>query len=265
MSAVEVVQALAQVLVSGPSAPGMDGLAELLVDTRLELVGVFVGALSGALAAVRKEFDVFGVLVLAWATGLGGGMLRDVLIGATPPVGISSWTYIVTALLAGVAVLLFHPRVARNRRAVVVLDAGALGVFVLLGTMKALGMGAGPTASIVVGLLTGIGGGILRDILVSEVPLVLADRRLYAIPALLGAGLTAALWRAGWLNVATQAAVVVLVIGFRLLSLRLGWVVPDARVAGAWRRAHRGTSSGADDEAAARGTGDGAATGEREA
>jgi uncharacterized membrane protein YeiH len=263
MSAVEVVQVLTQLAASAPAAPGMDGLAELLVDTRLELAGVFVGALSGALAAVRKEFDVFGVLVLAWATGLGGGMLRDVLIGATPPVGISNWSYIVTALLAGVAVLLFHPRVARNRRAVVVLDAGALGVFVLLGTMKALGMGAGPTASIVVGLLTGIGGGILRDILVSEVPLVLADRRLYAIPALLGAGLTAALWRAGWLNGATQGVVVVLVIGFRLLSLRLGWVVPDARVAGAWRRARRGLRAG--DEAAAGGADDGAAADEREA
>jgi len=222
----------------------VNDLAHLLVDTRLELVGVFVAALSGGLAAVRKEFDLFGVLVLAWATGLGGGMLRDVLIGATPPVGIADWSYIVTALLAGLAVLLFHPRVARNRRAVVVLDACALGVFVLLGTMKALGMGAGITASVVVGLLTGIGGGILRDILVSEVPLVLADRRLYAIPALVGAGLTAALWHAGWLNGATQWLVVVLVIGFRLLSLRLGWVVPDAASARAWRRSQGGVGRG---------------------
>ena len=216
----------------------VNDLAHLLVDTRLELVGVFVAALSGGLAAVRKKFDLFGVLVLAWATGLGGGMLRDVLIGATPPVGIADWSYIATALLAGLAVVLFHPRVARNRRAVVVLDACALGVFVLLGTMKALGTGAGLTASVVVGLLTGIGGGILRDILVSEVPLVLADRRLYAIPALVGAALTAALWHLGWLNGATQWAVVLLVIGFRLLSLRLGWVVPDAASARAWRRAH---------------------------
>lgn len=208
----------------------VDDLAHLLVDTRLELGGVFVAALSGGLAAVRKDFDVFGVLVLAWATGLGGGVVRDILIGVTPPVGIANWSYIATALLAGLVVLLFHPRVTRNRRAVVVLDAGGLGIFVLLGTMKALGTGAGVTASIVVGLLTGIGGGMLRDILVSEVPLVLADRQLYAIPALLGAGLTAALWHAGRLDGLTQAAVVVLVVGFRLLSLRLGWAVPDARL-----------------------------------
>ena len=216
----------------------VDDLAHLLVNTRLELGGVFVAALSGGLAAVRKDVDVFGVLVLAWATGLGGGVLRDVLIGVHPPVGIANWRYLVTALAAAVAVLLFHPRVARNRRAVVVLDAGALGIFVLLGTMKALGGGAGVTASIVVGLLTGIGGGILRDILVSEVPLVLADRQLYAIPALVGAGLTAALWHAGWLDGWAQAAVVVLVVGFRLLSLRLGWVVPDATL-GLARRAGR--------------------------
>lgn len=208
----------------------VDDLAHLLVDTRLELGGVFVAALSGGLAAVRKDFDVFGVLVLAWATGLGGGVVRDVLIGVHPPVGIASWWYVATALLAGVAVLLFHPRVSANRRAVVVLDAGALGIFVLLGTMKALGAGAGVTASVIVGLLTGIGGGILRDILVGEVPLVLADRQLYAIPALVGAGLTAAFWHAGTLNGGTQVVVVVLVVGFRLLSLRLGWVVPDAQL-----------------------------------
>ncbi len=207
-----------------------DDLTHLLVDTRLELGGVFVAALSGGLAAVRKDVDVFGVLVLAWATGLGGGVVRDVLIGATPPVGISSWTYVVTALAAGIVVLLFHPRVSRNRRAVVVLDACALGIFVLLGTTKALGSGAGMTASVIVGLLTGIGGGMLRDLLLSEVPLVLADRQLYAIPALVGASIAAVLWHAGLLGAWAQAAVVLLVIGFRLLSLRLGWAVPDAHL-----------------------------------
>lgn len=210
----------------------VNDLAHLLIDTRLELGGVFVAALSGGVAAVRKDVDVFGVLVLAWATGLGGGVVRDVLIGATPPVGISNWTYVVTALAAGIVVLLFHPRVSRNRRAVVVLDAGALGIFVLLGTTKALGSGAGMTASVIVGLLTGIGGGILRDLLLSEVPLVLADRQLYAIPALVGASLTAVLWHAHLLGAPAQAAVVLLVIGFRLLSLRLGWAVPHARLGG---------------------------------
>lgn len=206
----------------------MDDLAHLLVDTRIELGGVFVAALSGGLSAVRHRFDVFGVLVLAWATGLGGGLIRDVLIGAVPPVGVANWTYLATAALAGVVVLLFHHHVSRSRRTVVILDACALGVFVLLGTVKALELGSGLTASVVVGMLTGIGGGILRDLLVSEVPLVLADGQFYAIPALAGAALTAGLWHAGLLQWWAQAAVVLLVIGFRLLSLRLGWVVPAA-------------------------------------
>jgi uncharacterized membrane protein YeiH len=197
-------------------------------DTRLELVGVFVGALSGGLAAVRKDFDLFGVLVLAWVTGIGGGMLRDVLLGVTPPVGIANWRYIATALSAGVVVMLFNRRVVRSRRPVIVLDACALGVFVLIGTMKGLGLGAGVTASIVVGLLTGIGGGILRDILTGAPPLVLADGELYAVPALLGAGMTALLWQLGWLNGWTQWAVVVFIVGFRLVSRLLGWVVPNA-------------------------------------
>jgi uncharacterized membrane protein YeiH len=214
----------------------VDLLHDLPVDAALELAGVFFAALSGGLAAVRKNFDVFGVLVLSWATGLGGGILRDVLIGATPPVGIARWPLVVTALAAGLVIFAFHPRLERMRRAVIVLDAAALALFVLLGTTKGLEHDAGLLASVVVGMLTGIGGGIVRDILVGEVPLVLADRQLYAVPALIGAGATAALWHAGALNVLTQALVVVGILGFRLLSLRLGWVVPgaDSRWSGRW-------------------------------
>ncbi|WP_245993334.1 trimeric intracellular cation channel family protein [Xylanimonas allomyrinae] len=201
-------------------------LDSLHADTLLELAGVFFAALSGGLAGVRKNFDVFGVLVLAWAAGLGGGVLRDVLIGATPPVGISNWKFVVTALAAGVVIFFLHPSVERMRRTVIVLDAWALAFFVLLGTTKGLALGAGPLAAVMVGVLTGIGGGIMRDVLVGEVPLVLADRQLYAIPAFLGAGVTVALWWTGWLSVWTQVLVVLLVSGIRLLSLRRGWVVP---------------------------------------
>jgi uncharacterized membrane protein YeiH len=109
---------------------------------------------------------------------------------------------------------------------------------VLQGTTKGLELGAGVLASVVVGVLTGIGGGVLRDILVGEVPLIFADRQYYAIPAFVGAGLTAALWHAGALNVATQALVVVLVLGFRLVSVTRGWVVPQAGAdwTGRWGR-----------------------------
>lgn len=207
----------------------MEDALDMLLDPGLELIGVFFAALSGGLAAVRKDFDVFGVLVLAWATGLGGGLIRDVLIDATPPVGISRLSYVLTALLAGVVIFLFRPGVERMRRVVVVFDAFALAFFVMLGTVKGLEYGVGALAAIFAGVVTGVGGGIMRDVLVSEVPLVLADRQLYAIPAFVGAGLTAWLWSTGNLSPFAKAGVVVLVIGFRLLSLRLGWVVPGAR------------------------------------
>ena len=107
----------------------------------LELVGVLVGAMSGALAAVRKQFDVFGIVVLGWAAGLGGGMLRDVLIGAVPPVGIADWRLITTAVLGAFLMYFFHPRLERARRVIVVLDAGALAVFTVVGTVKGLEYG----------------------------------------------------------------------------------------------------------------------------
>lgn len=203
----------------------MDTLASGSV-TLLEVLAVFVAAVSGGLAAVRKRFDVFGVLVLAWITGLGGGILRDVLIGDVPPVGIASWRLVATALAAGVVIFVLHPRLERMRRAIVVLDAGALALFVLQGTSKALDLDAGLLASVVVGVLTAVGGGILRDVLVGEVPLIFADRQLYAIPALAGAALTAVLWQAELLTGWSQVLVVAGVFGLRLLSLALGWVVP---------------------------------------
>ena len=115
--------------------------------------------MSGALAAVRKQFDVFGILVLGWAAGLGGGMLRDVLIGAVPPVGISNWRFIVTAVAGATVIYFFHPRLERARRFIVVLDAGALALFSVVGTIKGLEYGTTLIAAVLVGVMTGVGGG----------------------------------------------------------------------------------------------------------
>lgn len=194
--------------------------------TVLETAAVFIAAVSGGLAAVRKRFDLFGVLVLAWVCGLGGGILRDVLIGDTPPVGISSWKLVVTALAAGLAIFFLHPGLARLRRSVIVLDAAALALFVVQGTTKSLELEAGLLASLVVGVLTGVGGGVLRDVLVGEVPLIFADRQLYAVPAILGAAAVVGLWETGWWTWWSALCVVVFVFGFRLLSLARGWLVP---------------------------------------
>lgn len=186
-----------------------------------ELVGVFVGGLSGALAAVRKQFDIFGIVVLAWAAGLGGGLLRDVLIGAVPPVGIASPAFILTAFAAGIVMYFFHPRLERARRVIAVLDAGALALFSVVGTLKGLELGAGLTASVCVGVITGVGGGVLRDLLTGEVPAVLHHRQLYAIPSVVGSSLTALLWATSTLTPVTAAIAVATVFVLRVAAMRL--------------------------------------------
>lgn len=196
-------------------------------DWLLEIAGVFFSALSGGLSAARTKFDLFGVLVLAWLSGLGGGILRDVLIGAVPPVGISEPDLVATAVLGGLVIFFFHRRLHRMRRAIIVLDAVALGLFVVVGTTKGIAYDVGPLAAVIVGTITGIGGGVLRDLLSGQVPLVLQDKQLYAVPALVGAVAVVVLDRAGALNPATSLAVAIGIVAFRLLSLRRGWTVPD--------------------------------------
>ncbi|GAA2722851.1 trimeric intracellular cation channel family protein [Cellulomonas aerilata] len=206
------------------------------IEPSFELLAVFIGALSGGLAAVRKQFDVFGVLVLAWATGLGGGVLRDVLIGATPPVGVADWRLLAAACLGGVVMYLFHPRLERARRMIAVLDAGALALFTVAGTIKGAELGAGPVAAVCVGLLTGVGGGVLRDLLTGEVPAVLHQRELYAVPALAGAGLTSVLWSTQTLSLASGVVAVALVFGLRIVALRFRIQAPGPWNGVTWGR-----------------------------
>lgn len=205
-------------------------LPELPVEPVLEVAGVLVAAMSGALAAVRKQFDVFGVLVLAWATGLGGGVLRDVLIGAVPPVGISDPRLMAAALVGGLLMYFGHPRLERARRVIVVLDAGALALFAVVGTVKGLEHGTTPLAAVVVGVLTGVGGGILRDLLTGEVPVVLHHRQLYAVPALLGAVATVVLWQLGVAGAVGLTLVAAGVFALRVAALRFKLNAP-----GPWR------------------------------
>src|SRR3954452_12398871 len=109
-----------------------------------DLVGIFVFAISGALVAVRKGLDVFGVLVLAGTTGLGGGFLRDVLIGAVPPAALADWRYLLVPVVAGVLAFVYHPALGRMERSINVLDAFGLGLFCVTGALKAVEYGLGP-------------------------------------------------------------------------------------------------------------------------
>jgi uncharacterized membrane protein YeiH len=202
----------------------------------LDLAGIFVFALSGGLLAVRKNFDVFGIAVLAEATALGGGVMRDLLIGAIPPAAFTNLGYFVTPLVATLVVFFLHPEVGRINRTVQTLDALGLGLFCVTGTAKAHDYGLGVVPAIALGMLTAVGGGAIRDVLAMETPSLLRwDRSLYAVPALFGAALTALLISAHALNTVTGSAAALLAFGLRMLALRYNWRAPRA-----W---HRGSSN----------------------
>jgi uncharacterized membrane protein YeiH len=199
------------------------------VQHTLDLVGIFVFAISGALLAVRKNFDVFGIAVLAEVTALGGGLFRDLIIGAVPPAAFTDKGYFVTPLFAALLVFFLHPQVERIQGAVNVFDAAGLGLFCVAGTTKAYEHGLNLTASAALGLATAVGGGVLRDVLANEVPSLLRwDRDLYAVPAIVGACMVAVFLHYGVLTAFTTAFAVTTAFVLRLLALRFHWRAPRA-------------------------------------
>jgi uncharacterized membrane protein YeiH len=153
----------------------------------LDLFGIAVFAATGALAAGRKNLDLFGVLVLALVTAIGGGTLRDMALGATPVFWITDSTYIAVATVAAVLTVLCARHARLPRRLLPVADAVGLATFTVLGTDKALKLGVSEEIAIIMGVMSGVVGGMLRDVLVGEVPLVLR-REIYATACIAGAG-----------------------------------------------------------------------------
>ncbi|HEV2248756.1 MAG TPA: trimeric intracellular cation channel family protein [Terriglobia bacterium] len=193
-----------------------------------DLAGTFVFALSGATMGVKHRLDLFGVLVLSYAAGNAGGITRDVLIGAVPPAAVRDWRYVAVSILAGLITFYWYRIINRLRSPVLVFDAAGLALFAVSGAGKALVFGAGPIAATLLGMLTGIGGGMLRDILVREIPTVLRTE-LYAVAALIGAAVVV-LGRS--LHLPTSGAAIagaVLCFGLRILAMRRGWQLPTAR------------------------------------
>ncbi|GAA1890006.1 trimeric intracellular cation channel family protein [Streptantibioticus ferralitis] len=209
------------------------------VQHLLDLVGIFVFAISGALLAVRKNLDVFGMWVLAEVTGLGGGVLRDLIIGAVPPAAFTDLGYFLTPLGATVLVFFLHPEVERINRAVMVMDAAGLGLFCVTGTIKAHTYGLGLTASAALGVASAVGGGVIRDVLAQEVPSLLRwDRDLYAVPALVGAAIVALLIHFHAFTAFGSGFAAVVAFVLRLLAMRYGWRAPRA-----WHRRSSATEA----------------------
>src|SRR5690349_16949355 len=199
-----------------------------ILPSVLDLGGTFVFAISGAATGVKHRLDIFGVMVLAFAAGNAGGITRDVLIGAVPPAAIANWSYVGVSILAGFAVFFWYPVTARLNNPVLWFDAVGLAFFAVAGAQKALVHGMHPAMAALLGMLTGIGGGMLRDVLVTDIPTVLrAD--VYASAALAGATVVAV---AHVLHVSPIVATVVggtLCFALRFGAIRYGWHLPAAR------------------------------------
>ena len=182
----------------------------------LSLAGTAVFAVNGALTAIQAaRLDIVGVITLGTITAIGGGVLRDVLLGVHPPEGLADWRFLVVALAASALVFVVHRPLSRLVRWVTVFDAAGLGLFSITGTLAALHAGTSPLLAIILGATTAVGGGTFRDLLTSRVPLILTSD-LYAIPALLGATGTCALW-----SLDRHQPLVSLVAGAACFALRM--------------------------------------------
>jgi uncharacterized membrane protein YeiH len=206
-----------------------DGTDELL-RTRvlvLDLCGTFAFALSGAMAGVRRGLDLFGVLVLSFAAATFGGIARDLLIGATPPAALQDWRYLAVSLTAGALVFFWSSLIEKLRNPVRMLDAMGLALFAVAGTEKALAFGLSPAMAALLGMLTGIGGGVARDVLLAEIPAVLRSD-LYAVAALLGAGIVAGGSLLNLPVLVTALAGGLACFSLRVAAIRRGWRLPVA-------------------------------------
>jgi len=197
----------------------------------LDLAGTFVFALSGALAGVKRELDLFGVLVLSFVAGNSGGITRDLLIGAVPPGAVGDWRYLGVSLFAGVVTFYFSSLIVRMANAVLIFDAAGLAFFAVTGASKALAFGLNPIMAIVLGMVTGIGGGMVRDVLLAEIPTVLRAE-LYAVAALVAAAIVV-VGHVLQLPVApVAAAALIACFSLRVMAIKRGWRLPVAKLRG---------------------------------
>lgn len=201
----------------------------------LDLGGTFVFAISGAVAAVNRRLDIFGILVLSFVAGNFGGITRDVLIGAVPPAALTDNRYLLVSVLAGLITFFLYAGVDRLHAPVLLFDAIGLSFFAVAGAQKAITFGLSPVISALLGMLTGIGGGMTRDLLLLEIPQVLRSD-LYAVAALAAATVVVAGHVLGLPYGLSAFAGGILCLGLRLMAIKHGWRLPVARFS-AQRRA----------------------------
>ena len=192
----------------------------------LDVAGTFAFAISGATAARHRGLDLFGICAIAYTVACGGGIIRDVCIGAIPPAGLTTWYYLATALVAAVMTIGLYPVVQRLNRPVLLFDAAGLSLFAVTGAQKALSYGHNGEVAILLGIMTAVGGGVLRDILLNRVPVIL-EREIYASAALIAALIVVSGTYFKWLP-SDWIAIIALTVCFtlRMLALRFHWNLP---------------------------------------
>lgn len=195
----------------------------------LDLSGTFVFALSGAMAGAKRKLDLFGILVLSFAAATAGGIARDVLIGAIPPASVNDWRYLGVSLFAGVITFYFSPLIERMSHSVLLFDAAGLALFAVTGASKALAFGLNPAMAIMLGMVTGIGGGMARDVLLAEIPIVLRAE-LYAVAALAAATVVVVGHTLRLPVVPVTAVALILCFFLRVMAIKFGWRLPVAKI-----------------------------------
>ncbi|MBR4399848.1 MAG: TRIC cation channel family protein [Aeriscardovia sp.] len=201
----------------------------------VEYLATFFCGIIGGLAACRKDLDAFSIMIAAWFTALGGGTIRDVLIGCIPPSNLTNYWYLGVAVLAGLCVIFLHPEVKKLYWTNTIFDALSLALFTIDGTTKGLAYHMPAITAIFVGVITGVGGGVCRDIILNEVPVIIRDKHLYLAPAIVAAIFTVLVCKAyifNWINFTCEILLDILImlitVTLRLLSVKLDWTMPGA-------------------------------------
>lgn len=193
--------------------------------TLLDLTGTFVFAISGAVAARQRRLDLFGVVFVTFIVACGGGIVRDVCIGAVPPAGLSNWSYLAASMVAAALTVAAYRRVKKLRYPVLLFDAIGLGLFAVAGAQKALAYSESAEVAILLGMFSAVGGGVIRDVLLSRVPAIL-QREIYALAALFGATVEVVSLRTNWLPALAPWLAIGSCVAIRLSSLYFGWRLP---------------------------------------
>jgi uncharacterized membrane protein YeiH len=193
----------------------------------LDLLGTFFFAISGSLLAAKRGFDIVASLLLGSLTGLGGGVVRDLIIGR-PPAAFDEPVHLIPPVLATIVVFFMSGHVQRFWTTILVFDAVGLAVFCTTGAVTALDHGMNPIASLLLGVTTAVGGGLMRDVVANHDPQLFNPRDLYAVPAFAGSALVVLIWQLGGDGDIALYSVTAAVLAFRLLSLKFAWRVPNA-------------------------------------